>query len=297
MHITISGNLGSGKSTVCNCLRRLFGFKIYSTGDIHRSIARDMNITTLQLNQFMQEDFQYDQKIDNEVKRLSDCHSQEDIIFDSRIAWHFVKKSCKVFLLVNPDLAAERIFAAKRGSEEKYSSIEDARIHLKARAQSERERFKLIYGLDYISPQNYDLIIDSTGIPADIIAKAIYFEARNYYTEEFYEQKILLSPKNLYPTRQEEDWANEHFVDAHIDVIRHQNYFFIWDGHLWAMTGVRNNAKYVSVNIVAENSDDTIELGMTVEKYLRNVNISIVHDYERICGFKFVSYPKFLSGG
>ena len=41
MHITITGRLGSGKSTVCRILADKDGYEIYSTGKIHRQIAAE----------------------------------------------------------------------------------------------------------------------------------------------------------------------------------------------------------------------------------------------------------------
>ena len=48
MHITITGNLGSGKSTICKLLNEKYQFEIYSTRS--RELARQMNMTTLELN-------------------------------------------------------------------------------------------------------------------------------------------------------------------------------------------------------------------------------------------------------
>ena len=53
MHITITGNLGSGKSTICNILKEKYQFEIYSTGKVQRKLAEDMGMTTLEFNQLM----------------------------------------------------------------------------------------------------------------------------------------------------------------------------------------------------------------------------------------------------
>ena len=50
----------------------------------------------------------------------------KDLVFDSRLAWHFVEHSFKVFLSVNIDEAARRIWNANRGFVEKYTSVQDA---------------------------------------------------------------------------------------------------------------------------------------------------------------------------
>ena len=97
MIITISGDIGSGKSTCGKLLRDQLGFKYLSTGDIQRRIAADMGISTLELNLLSEKDKSIDKKIDDHTRALAD--SDENYIVDSRLAWHFIPSSYKVFLL------------------------------------------------------------------------------------------------------------------------------------------------------------------------------------------------------
>jgi cytidylate kinase len=184
MFISITGNLGSGKSTVCTYLRDKYGAVIYSTGRIHRDIAQRMGKTTLEMNHLMKSDQSYDRMIDDEVVELSKKRHEGTVIFDSRMAWHFAVRSFKVFLSVGIDTAAERVFRASRGKEEVYSSAEEAERMLTARAEAERERFMLIYGVDYMDHSNYDLIADTTHMTPEEVAEYIYTEAKKYWTEE-----------------------------------------------------------------------------------------------------------------
>jgi cytidylate kinase len=39
MHITLTGNLGSGKSTIAKIMAEKYGYEIYSTGKIQRELA------------------------------------------------------------------------------------------------------------------------------------------------------------------------------------------------------------------------------------------------------------------
>lgn len=47
MHITITGRLGSGKTTVCRILSDKYGYEIYSTGKINRAIAAERALRRL----------------------------------------------------------------------------------------------------------------------------------------------------------------------------------------------------------------------------------------------------------
>lgn len=199
MHITITGNLGSGKSTICRILNEKYEFEIYSTGKVQREIASQMNMTTLELNQLMCSDKKYDNMIDDATARISRENKDKDIIFDSRLAWHFVEYSFKVFVSVSLEVAAARVMNDQRGSVEKYSSLEEAKKLLAERAATERVRYKDIYNLNYMDFSNYNLVIDSTISPPDLIAEIILKEAKEFYDNPkgSVKTKLLLPPKRL----------------------------------------------------------------------------------------------------
>jgi cytidylate kinase len=198
MHITITGNLGSGKSTICKLLNEKYQFEVYSTGKVQRELARQMNMTTLELNQLMCSDKKYDKMIDDETARISRENRDKDIIFDSRLAWHFVEHSFKVFISVSLEEAAERVMNDQRGAEEKYSSLEEANMLLAERAATERKRYKDIYNLNYMDFSNYNLVIDSTYCTPDKIAEIIIAEAKEYDKKLLKETtKMYISPKRL----------------------------------------------------------------------------------------------------
>jgi cytidylate kinase len=199
MHITITGNLGSGKSTYCKLLNEKYQFEVYSTGKVQRELARQMNMTTLELNQLMCSDKKYDNMIDDATTRISRENKDKDIIFDSRLAWHFVEHSFKVFVSVSLEVAAVRVMNDQRGAEEKYSSLEEAKKLLAERAATERVRYKNIYNLNYMDFSNYNLVIDSTYCPPDKIVEIILKEAKEFYNNGCKSQttKMLVSPKRL----------------------------------------------------------------------------------------------------
>ena len=181
MFITITGNLGSGKSTICKLLVERHGFDMYSTGAIHRSLADKMGISTLRPNELMRQDNQYDRMIDAEVARIARARAGDRVIFDSRLAWHFVPESFKVFAVIDPDVAARRVRAADRGAVEAYASDEDAKEQLRERASVENLRFKEIYGIDNLDHGNFNLIIDTTQKTPLELAELLFAQCEAYY--------------------------------------------------------------------------------------------------------------------
>ena len=193
MLISITGKLGSGKSTICNILRERYGFEIFSTGTINREFARSLGITTLELNERLKSDPALDKEIDGTVTRLSIEKKDEKLVFDSRMAWHFAKNTFKIFLTIDPMEAATRVMKNQRGSEEHYDSVEDACQGLIKRSTVERERFIQIYGVDYYDHNNFNLVVDTTNRTPDEIVAIIMENYESYCTNK----SAYVSPKEL----------------------------------------------------------------------------------------------------
>ena len=173
MNITITGNLGAGKTSVCNELKKM-GYDVISGGDIYRTYAQEHGITIVALNEMAKTDRSVDIQIDERTKRLGT--EVDHTIFDSRMAWYFVPNALNVFLEVDPKTAAERVYADKlRKGEERYanSDCEYTEQELQKRAELERERFIEMYGVDYFDQSHYDIIINTTKLTPREVAKEI----------------------------------------------------------------------------------------------------------------------------
>lgn len=202
MHITLTGNLGSGKSTICRILEGEYGFEIHSTGTILRHLAEERGISVLEMNRLICSDPSYDHMIDDTTTKLSRENPDKKIVFDSRLAWHFAEKSFKVFLSVDINEAARRVFNDNRGDVEKYSSADDAKNQLIARAKTEDARYRDVYGINYFDFNNYNLVLDSTCCTPEFLAKRILAEHDAFVSGEgFYANnscKLLVSPVRIY---------------------------------------------------------------------------------------------------
>lgn len=174
MFISINGDLGSGKSTVCELLKNRFDFEIFSTGLIQRQLAKSNNMSILGLNKLSEKDNSIDTIIDTAIIEYADNHKGESIVFDSRMAWHFAPVSFKVRLTVNPLIAAERVSKNRSLQEESYTSIENAKNSLLERQYSETKRYKAFYNVNIEDTNNYDLIVDTSNLTSEAVAKIVY---------------------------------------------------------------------------------------------------------------------------
>lgn len=157
--ISLSGDLGSGKSTAGRILAERFSAEYYYTGKVQRDLAQEMGIPTYELNTYMEQHPEYDHYIDDNLKKQE--FAEKNLIIDSRMAWHFVPSAFSVYLKVDLRVSAERILNANRDGE-KYVSVEDAMEKIARRRASEKVRYQNLYGVDLTDLSNYDCILDTT---------------------------------------------------------------------------------------------------------------------------------------
>lgn len=169
--ITITGDLGSGKSAVSNILCALTGYEYVSTGRIQRQLAQDMGIDTLEMNRRADTDPSIDERIDGIFVGLGkDTHGY---VIDSRMAWFFLPDSFKVYLQTAVEVSAGRILSDPNRNSEQYKNKEEAISKILARKQSENDRFLLKYGADCGNLHNFDLVIDTTERRPEEVAELI----------------------------------------------------------------------------------------------------------------------------
>lgn len=253
MHITLTGNLGSGKSTVCKLLEGRYGYEIFSTGKVIRSIADDLNISVLEMNELMTKDHKYDHMIDDKTATISRENPDKAILFDSRLAWHFVEKSFKVFLSVDLGEAARRVYNdASRGDVETYKDTEDAANQLAARAANEDARYEELYGIHYFDFTNYNLVLDSSFLPPERIAETLMAEARACDTWDGYAKtgRILISPKRL-GCEPEKDVTYEHgyVYPKTIKVAVQGDRFTVLEGEEYVKRAAEEGYAYVAATL------------------------------------------------
>lgn len=159
--ITVAGRPGSGKSTAAKAAASRLGFKHFSSGDLYRQLADNQGVELLEANISADAHEIIDPLVDD---KLRDIGVKEDgLVIDSRMAWHWIPASFKVFLDLDIDTAARRILAEISEDRLKNEKVVDspgdyAKI-LQRRLDIETERYKGKYGINPYEMANYDLVI------------------------------------------------------------------------------------------------------------------------------------------
>jgi len=161
--ITIAGRPGSGKSSTAKAVATELEFKHFSSGDFFRMIGDEMGIDVLQANLTAEKDAELDRRVD---ERLAEIGGADDrMVIDSRLAWHWIPASFKVFLDLDLEVAARRVLSGIDEARMKSENIPDEPREyaelLKRRLESEKNRYKSRYSVDVSNMSNYDLVVDT----------------------------------------------------------------------------------------------------------------------------------------
>jgi len=180
MIITISGDPGSGKSSVAKAVAKKLGYNHYSGGDMRGLLAKEHGMTIDQLNAVGEKEDWTDRGVDEQIGKLS--KREDNFVIDSRLAFHFIPQSVKIYLSANVKVAAERIYKdtlikdTDRSDEPKYKNAEEVERYLRERVASDKKRYKKYYGLDHTDPKHYDLVLDTTRLSLEeSIEKVLMF--------------------------------------------------------------------------------------------------------------------------
>ena len=160
--ICITGELGSGKSTVGKMLAARLGYEFYSTGAAFREIAQKRGVTVYELNMIAETDETIDKEIDSKLAVMGNECSK--IVVDSRMAWFFMKDSFKIRMTAELAESAHRVFNDNRTGCELYKSIDEAVEGLRQRRNAEIIRYMDKYGADITDNRSFNMVIDTTSL-------------------------------------------------------------------------------------------------------------------------------------
>lgn len=298
--IAISGDLGSGKSTISKLLREKLSFELYSMGEAWRNLAAKYNMSILELNKYS-ETHPLDEEMDQAMAAMAG--TPKNIIFDSRLAWHFIPNSFKIHLTVDPMIAATRIFNDKRGDAEGYADVNEAYEKIKQRRISENNRYIQKYHLDCSLLEHYNLVVDTSHAPPESIA-ALIIDKFNHWVSGQSFAGHWLSPRTPFPTCDVGDLdrkriellrnliATESFMENFpLSLMAMEGFYYIYDGHQRTSAALMNENHLIPVTIIARDFDKLPE-GETARDYIhKRFSLPNIRQWEDLHQFRYPQYP------
>lgn len=301
MKITITGDLGSGKSTVAKQVSKATGYSYISTGVIFRSLAQEYGVDVLTFNKLALTDKSIDDKVDGKLKEYNNYDS--NIIIDSRLAWHFIEDAYNFYFEVEAMEAAQRIFNDKiRTCEKGYADILDAYDDMKNRKETENKRYHDRYGIECNDINNYDVIINTTNTSVNAVSEAFVSILKRLESHK-YVAKYWIPPTILFPTEDIRILGSAEAVqlrnnmphygynhDESIRCVKVDGRYYIWDGHKRCSAAIFNRIPLIPIDVIAVD-EQLIHNGHSAKMFVKNnINQSRYSDWEDIHSISLNNY-------
>ncbi|OGY24345.1 MAG: hypothetical protein A2172_00580 [Candidatus Woykebacteria bacterium RBG_13_40_15] len=152
-NIIVSGDVGTGTSTLAKGLAEKLGWQFFSAGDFFRAYHKNHNIPLWDKSSIPDE---VDKKIDQEI--FEKLQTKKEIVVDSHYSAWFARNlpsNFRILLVCDKEVATKRILARQHTHKETPREIEERRHQLRA-------KFKKLYSNDnYENPKFFNLVLDT----------------------------------------------------------------------------------------------------------------------------------------
>jgi cytidylate kinase len=180
--ITIAGVPGSGKSSTADGVAKALGYTRFSSGDFMRKIALERGISINELSLHAETDDSIDISIDDQNRKAG---QGEKLVIDSRLAFHWIPNSFKVFLDLPLEISKERILNnlkhnKLREQSEGVADIDGVYKKITERLESEKKRYKELYNIDHTDKNNFDLVVDTNKNNLEQVVEIILNEYKRW---------------------------------------------------------------------------------------------------------------------
>ncbi|KKR14243.1 MAG: Cytidylate kinase [Candidatus Falkowbacteria bacterium GW2011_GWA2_39_24] len=145
MIISISGLPGAGKSALAKAVADKLKWPCYSMGNLRRATAKE----------------------------------QGDFVIEGRTSWHFIPQSYKIFLTVDPQVGAQRIWYDlqqnnERNEDRDLQSVADVQASNQERIASDTRRYAKYFKIDAYDPANYDFVLETSNLSIEEMVEKVY---------------------------------------------------------------------------------------------------------------------------
>lgn len=160
--IRVSGDLGSGKTTLCPRLAKALGYKYSYTGAIFRELAGERGLSIEAFYAQMVENPDLERSIDKRQETLMSKHP--NLVVEGRVVpfLHCPFQTINVKIAVTPEEGIRRqLFRPENHNKtpEEMAELSEKRV------EDERERYRALYGIDdYLLNEHFDIVIDTTDL-------------------------------------------------------------------------------------------------------------------------------------
>jgi cytidylate kinase len=153
--IAVSGQPGSGKTTIAKEVARALKVPLISSGSLFRELAAKSGMDFLEFHKYAEANPEIDKKIDSMAIELA---KNGNVVLEGHLAAWVVRTYADLCIY----LKASREIRAKRVAIRDNKSFEEALREVTDREELNRRRYLTIYGIDIRDLSIFDLVLDTT---------------------------------------------------------------------------------------------------------------------------------------
>jgi predicted cytidylate kinase len=169
--ITISGEPGTGTTTIATMLSKKTGLRMVYTGETFRELAKEHNMELSEFSTYADSNPKIDLELD---ARQMDHARKGNVILEGRLAGWLMKNNkidaFTILLTADLEIRVNRIMGRENKS---YNQVKQEILE---REKCEMERYQKFYTVNYLDNSHYDLIIDTSDLTPDEIVNKIVNE-------------------------------------------------------------------------------------------------------------------------
>ena len=165
--ITISGEHGSGKTTLAQKISKHFNLSYFSAGASFREMAKRRGYTLKEFTDLAKVEPSIDIQIDEQTKSIA---KKGSTIIDSQLGAFMVPRiQSPSSTLIKFCILSSQTVRYQRISERENISLNKARILTERREEAELARFQALYNFDLTDYSIYDFILNSANFSKETL--------------------------------------------------------------------------------------------------------------------------------
>jgi cytidylate kinase len=153
--IAVSGQPGSGKTTLAREVAQALKVPLVSSGSLFRELAAKSGMDFLEFHKYAEANPEIDKKIDSMAIELA---KNGNVVLEGHLTAWVVRPYADLCIY----LKASREIRAKRVATRYNKSFEEALREVTDREELNRKRYLAIYGIDIRDLSIFDLVLDTT---------------------------------------------------------------------------------------------------------------------------------------
>ena len=153
-------------------------------------MAKKQSLTLAEYNRLGEKDPITDSKVDKYQKKLG--KTKDNFIIEGRTSWYFIPHSLKIYLSVDKQEGAKRIFKElkkenSRNEDKNLKTVVDVLKSQHEREKSDKKRYRKYYQIDVYDKKNYDFVLDTTNLNKKQVFTELY---------DFVKSQLILDKKS-----------------------------------------------------------------------------------------------------